>query len=84
MLFGLPLQVFSSIASFLVSFFASRQKAKTEIEEARNKRFMELIAAQSESTARFMEYEQQKQQDPQFSYTRRVLALGLTFGTCLL
>ena len=52
-----------------------------EIEEAKHKRFMELLAAQSEATARFMEQEQVKQQDPQFSYTRRVLALGLTFGT---
>ena len=81
MLFGFPLQVFSGLASFLISFIASRSKAKMEMEEAKHKRMMELIAASNESASQFMQAEEIKQKDPYFSFTRRILALGLTFGT---
>ena len=81
MLFGIPTAVFSALGSFLMSFLASRAKAKAEIEEAKHKRTLELFAAQNEAAVQFMQGEEQRQQDPYFSFTRRTLALGLTFGT---
>ena len=81
MLFGIPLAVFSSLGSFLMSFLAARAKSRAEIEEAKHKRTLELFAASNAAAASFMEGEQIKQQDPYFSFTRRTLALGITFGT---
>ena len=82
MLFGLPLQVFSGIASFLMSFLASRAKTKMEIEEAKNKRMIELLAAQNEHTKGFMEGQMGLlKEDPYYAWTRRTLALGIVFGT---
>ena len=81
MLFGIPLAIFSSLGSFLMSFLAARAKSRSEIEEAKHKRTLELFAAQNAATAAFIEGEQVKQADPYFSFTRRTLALGLTFGT---
>ena len=81
MLFGIPLAVFSSLGSFLMSFLAARLKSRMEIEEAKHKRTLELFAAQNAATAAFMEAEQVKQADPYFSFTRRTLAIGVTFGT---
>ena len=81
MLFGIPLQVFSALGSFLMSFLASRAKTMAEIEEAKHKRTLELFAAQNEAAVQFMKSEKVKQQDPYFSFTRRILALGVTFGT---
>ena len=81
MLFGIPLAVFSSLGSFLMSFLAARFKSRMEIEEAKHKRTLELFAAQNEAAATFMQGEEIKQQDAYFSFTRRTLALGVTFGT---
>ena len=81
MLFGIPLAVFSSLGSFLMSFLAARLKSRMEIEEAKHKRTLELFAANNAAVATFMEGEKVKQEDPQFSFTRRTLALGVTFGT---
>ena len=81
MLFGIPLAIFSSLGSFLMSFLAARVKSRMEIEEAKHKRTLELFAANNAATAAFMEGEKVKQEDPQFSFTRRTLALGVTFGT---
>lgn len=82
MLFGLPLQVFSGIFSFLMSFLASRAKAKMEVEEAKNKRMIELLAAQNEHTKIFMESQAALvKDDPYYAWTRRTLALGIVFGT---
>ena len=82
MLFGLPLQVFSGIASFFMSFSASRAKAKMEVEEAKNKRMIELLAAQNEHAKNFMECQHNLlQADPYYAWTRRTLALGIIFGT---
>ena len=81
MLFGIPLAVFSSLGSFFMSFLAARLKSRMEIEEAKHKRTLELFAAQNEAAVAFMQGEEIKQQDPYFSFTRRTLALGVTFGT---
>ena len=81
MLFGIPLAVFSSLGSFLMSFLAARVKSRAEIEEAKHKRTLELFAASNAAAASFMEGEKIKQEDPYFSFTRRTLALGVTFGT---
>ena len=81
MLFGIPLAVFSALGSFLMSFLAARFKSRMEIEEAKHKRTLELFAAQNAATASFMEAEKVRQEDPYFSFTRRTLALGITFGT---
>ena len=82
MLFGIPLQVFSGLASFVMSFLASRAKAKMEVEEAKNKRMIELLAAQNESTKAFMECQHGLlKDDPYYAWTRRTLALGIVFGT---
>lgn len=82
MLFGIPFQVFSGLGSFLVSFLAQRAKTKMELEEAKNKRMIELLAAQNEHAKHFMECESNRlQNDPYFAWTRRTLALGIVFGT---
>ena len=82
MLFGIPFQVFSGIASFVMSFLANRAKSKMEIEEAKNRRMIELLAAQNEHTKNFMEGQATLlKEDPYFAWTRRTLALGIVFGT---
>ena len=82
MFLGLPLQVFSGIASFIMSFLATRARTKMELEEAKNKRMIELLAAMNENTKCFMEAENNRlQNDPYFAWTRRTLALGIVFGT---
>lgn len=84
MIFGIPTAIFSAIASFIVSYLASRSRAKAEIEEAKHKRTLELFAAQNKAAGSFMKGEEIKQKDPHFSFTRRTLALGVTFGTMFL
>ena len=84
MLLGLPTAVWSSLASFVLSFLASREKSRREVEEARHKRTLELFAAQNKGSADFIKGEKVKQQDPHFSFTRRTLALGTVFGTMFL
>ena len=64
-----------------MSFLAARAKSRAEIEEAKHKRTLELFAASNAAAASFMEGEKIKQEDPYFSFTRRTLALGVTFGT---
>lgn len=82
MLFGIPLQIFSGLASFIMSFLASRARAKMEVEEAKNKRMIELLAAQNEHTKCFMEGQMSLvKEDPYYAWTRRTLALGIVFGT---
>ena len=82
MFLGLPLQVFSGLASFVLSFLANRAKSKMELEEAKNKRMIELLAAQNEHAKCFMEAEAVRlEKDPYFAWTRRTLALGVVFGT---
>ena len=82
-MFGLPLQVFSMLGSFIVSFLASRAKAKMELEEAKHKRMVEILAAHNKAASTFLKGEEIKQKDPNFSFTRRVLALGVTAGTMI-
>ena len=81
MIFGLPTAVWSSLASFVLSFLASREKSRREVEESRHKRTLELFAAQNQAATEFMKGEKIKQRDPHFSFTRRTLALGTVFGT---
>ena len=82
MFLGLPLQVFSGLASFIMSFLATRAKTKMELEESKNKRIMELLAAQNEHTKCFMEAEAARlEKDPYFAWTRRTQAIGVVFGT---
>lgn len=82
MFLGLPLQVFSGIASFIMSFLANRAKSKMEVEEAKNRRMIELLAAQNEHTKNFMECQMGLvKEDPYYAWTRRTLALGIVFGT---
>ena len=64
-----------------MAFLAARLKSRMEIDEAKHKRTLELFAANNAATAAFMEAEKVKQDDPYFSFTRRTLALGITFGT---
>ena len=52
-----------------------------ELDEAKHKRTMDLLAAQNQASMLFLQGESIKQADPYFSFTRRILALGLTFGT---
>ena len=82
MIFGIPLQVFSGLATFVMSFLANRAKHKMEIEEAKNRRMIELLAAQNEQTKAFMECQNALvKDDPYYAWTRRTLALGIVFGT---
>ena len=75
MLFGIPLAVFSSLGSFLMSFLAARLKSRMEIEEAKHKRTLELFAAQNAATASFMEGEKR---------TKHTQHTTQTHPTCLL
>ena len=82
MILGLPLQVLSALGSFFVSFLAARAKSKAEIEAANHRMTMELLAANNESAVNFMKAQAELvKSDPYFSFTRRIIALGITFGT---
>ena len=81
MLFGLPTQVFSAGFSFLMSYMAARNKAKAEMESAERKYTLELLAAQTGAATQLIEAQNTVlKNDPTFAFTRRILALGVTFS----
>lgn len=81
MIFGLPLQVFTGLGTFLMSYMASKSKSTAEMLAAERKYSMELLAAQSDHQSKVIAaHNQVLKADPYFAWTRRVLAIGGGLG----
>lgn len=81
MLFGLPLQIFSGLGTFLMSYMAARNKSKMEMESAERKHMMELLAMNNKNaTALIKAQNEVLKNDPYFAWTRRTLAIGGGLG----
>lgn len=82
MLFGIPLQVFSGLASFVMTFMAKRAAQQRETEAYRDKMMLDLIGAQNKHNIELMKAQTEMiKVDKHFAWTKRTLALGVTFGT---
>ena len=76
MLLGIPYAVFTGLASFVMSFLASRQKARQEAEDHKTKLMLQLMAAQNKNCNEYMKHQEALlKTDPTFAFTRRTLAL---------
>lgn len=81
MLFGLPIELWAGIGSYALSAFNSLNKAKQEREEARHKFDMATMAASHKINMDWYKAQNEVlEKDPNFSITRRFIALFMVIG----
>ena len=67
--------------SFLLSAFMSVSEAKNKRDQEQARFQMSLVAASNKHSLDWLKAQQKLvQQDPHFAITRRIIALGITFG----
>ena len=75
------IELISAGASFMLSAWTSMSEAKHKREQEQARFQMSLVAAQNAHSLEWLKAQQELiKADPYFAVTRRVIALGITFG----
>lgn len=78
MVLGLPIELWAGLGSYALSAFNSLNKAKQEREDQRHKFDMAVMAASHGNNMEWMKAQEETlKSDPNFSVTRKIIALFL-------
>jgi len=81
MIFGLPVEIWAGVVSYALSAFNSLSKAKQEREDQRHRFDMATMAAANKANMEWFKAQQSLvDKDPNFSITRRFIALFMVIG----
>ena len=81
MIFGIPVEIFAGIGSYALSAFNSLNKAKQEREDQRHRFDMAVMAASNKANMEWFKAQNELVKiDPNFSITRRFIALFMVVG----